>query len=484
MKKYIGQLKSNKSPGSDGLPNEVLKALSPSIAHPLCLLFNLSFATGTFPAAWKSAIVTPIYKGKGSQTNPSNYRPISLLPSISKLCERVFYDKLYQHVNPSLSPLQSGFRRKDGTAFQVARLVQDIYTARNLKKHAGVCFFDISKAFDTVWHRGLLYKLEADFGVNGNALAWLHSYLSQRQQRVKVSGILSDPCVIGSGVPQGSILGPLLFIIYTNDLSATTDGVSLFADDTSMLKIETCAARLHKSLQAGIDSVIGWMTKWKLRPNCSKTEVMYFGPDPPHPPLYFPNSLDPIKSVMTHKHLGIVFDSSLSWLPHIDYICSRTSSALGMLRHHCSHLVSPCKSLFYKCYILPILDYCDIAWIGLSQTALDRLETHNRLLLKILYNKDRTFPSADLYHITNTTPLEFRRKCHSCQFVHKILLGKAPPHIQLYNWFNGMNTRSRVSLPRAFSTLFTNSPFFISYSNWLRLPEATKVSRNLLTFRM
>eukprot|EP00117_Sycon_ciliatum_P004732 scpid93857/ scgid8973/ Probable RNA-directed DNA polymerase from transposon X-element; Reverse transcriptase len=131
----------------------------PSLAYPLCLLFTLSFRSGAFPTAWKSAVVVPIYK-KGPRTDPANYRPISLLPAISKVCEHVFHESSYHHGSPALSAALSGFCRGDSTHLQLARLVQDIHTSRDVKEHVGLVFFDLSKAFDTVWHRGLQAKLE------------------------------------------------------------------------------------------------------------------------------------------------------------------------------------------------------------------------------------------------------------------------------------------------------------------------------------
>ena len=188
----------------------MLKLIGLSISLPLSLLFNLSFSTGIFPTAWEAAVVIPLYKNKGARTDATNYRPISLLSTISKLCERIIYDKLYAHVDPHLHQSQSALRRGDSTAWQLLRVVQSLHDNRHRSEFSLVCFFDISKAFDTVWHRGLMAKI-ASFSIQGRILRWLESYLCCRSQQVNISGQLSQPERVCSGVPQGSILGPLLF---------------------------------------------------------------------------------------------------------------------------------------------------------------------------------------------------------------------------------------------------------------------------------
>ena len=210
VRRHLKKLPTCMAYGPDGIPNGVLKALAPSIAFPLCHIFNMSFTTGIFPCAWKTAKVIPIYK-KGSIHEPANYGPISLIPCVSKVCERIFYDHLYRHVSTFLSPARSAFRKGDSTSLQLTRIVQQVCQHRDNRALAGICFFDLAKAFDTVWHRGVLAKLEHAFRVRKQPLSWLKSYLSGRYnvKYVTVLGTSSAAEPVLSGVPQGSILGPL-----------------------------------------------------------------------------------------------------------------------------------------------------------------------------------------------------------------------------------------------------------------------------------
>ena len=295
--------------------------LAPSLSYPLCLLFNLSFRKGKFQSAWKVAKITPIFKGKGSKATPGNYRPISLLSCISKLCERIFYDQLYSHVAPAIHPAQSGFRRGDSTSLQLTRLVQDIIGARAEKLYTGICFFDLAKAFDTVWHRGLLRKLQVIFNISDTPLKWIESYLSGRSQFVSVSGADSPKLPVLSGVPQGSILGPLL--------PSHVSGMSLFADDTAASRHCKTVKQLESELQNAINMIVTWMSSWRLRANVSKARVLFLTDSASMFKFTFPNSPTEIQTVKEHKHLGAMFDSSMSWSAHVDYIkfCNKVSRA-------------------------------------------------------------------------------------------------------------------------------------------------------------
>ena len=482
ISQHIRRLKPKKAAGADGISHELLKALSPSIAIPLSLVFNQSFVTGIFPDVWKAAVVVPIYKNKGSKLSASNYRPISLLSTISKLCERVAFGHLYQHVNPVLDPSQSGFRRGDSTAWQLLRLVQKLYECKDQKQFSLLCFFDLSKAFDTVWTRGLLHKLAA-FGVAGTCLQWLTSYLTERRQSVRIGHALSAPLTVHSGVPQGSILGPLLFIVYVNDL-AGLDHTSLYADDTALHIIEPGLLQACDSLQYHINQVVRWMSKWKLRPNVSKTAILCIPPRPSSDPTLFTTRLftfpdDPIaiNIVKNHKHLGIFLDEHLSWDSHVTYIEKRVCSAIGCISPHISHLHHGCRIQIYHSYVLPLFDYCSLVWSsGLSSALMHRLEVTHRKLLRLIFRMPPLTSSQTLYILASSSPLSERFPHSACKFIHRIKLQLAPPHALAHlSWFNNSSrTRCSLHFPLARSSILLKSPLFKSYSHWSRLPQEVK----------
>ena len=223
----------SKATGPDGISNLILKKSAEGLHRQLAKLIRVSLDKGTFPDIWKIANVSPVFK-KAERFLKSNYRPISLLCNISKVCERIVFLGLYHYfkTNNLLFNLQSAYQRNDSTVCQLLKLVHEIYShIENGSEVRGV-FLDLSKAFDKTWHEGLLFKLR-QYGIHGPLLAWIESYLSHRRQRVVIKGQQSDLIEIECGVPQGSILGPLLFLIYINDLPDNlSTQVYMFADDT------------------------------------------------------------------------------------------------------------------------------------------------------------------------------------------------------------------------------------------------------------
>ena len=237
------------------------------------------------------------------------------------------------------------------------------------------------------------------------------------------------------------------------------------------------------NLANGIQRVISWMSSWRLSPNLSKTKIMLFPSQPDVPPLLHPTFPQPIDIVSSHKHLGIFIDSNLSWDPHIDYICKRSSSSLGILSSHCYHLPISCKLLFYSAYIRPIFDYADTAWAGISTTRAEKLEIQHKKVLKILLRKPRMLPSSTLYALAHTTPLSKRRNSHLVTLIHSLKLNLCPPHLHCFNWFSSRSTRNSLSLPKPKSSFLLHSPLFTAYSAWLALPQEAKDLSSLRLFK-
>ena len=207
------------------------------IYEPLTILFNKSLSEGQFPTSWKEARVTPIFKGKGSASQPTNYRPISLLPCLSKVFERLVFKRVYQHLtdNRLLSETQSGYRPSHSTQFQLIYLSHRLYEALDDNLAFTIVYLDVAKYFDRIPHKGLLFKCKQLFGIAGNLYNWLGSYLEDRFQSVTVGNEISGRQHVSAGCPQGSVLGPLLALMYLNDIeTVTTSPTLLFADDTAI----------------------------------------------------------------------------------------------------------------------------------------------------------------------------------------------------------------------------------------------------------
>ena len=303
-------LPKKKAPGWDGITTDLLRLCATGIAESLATLFNRSFSDGVFPAAWKLALVTPVFK-KGCMARPNNYRPIALLSVVGKVCEKIVYKKLYHFVSPILSDNQSGFRRKDGTAHQLTRLVHEWSQALDKDQYVGNVFFDLKKAFDKVWHKGLLIKLEFA-GINHHALSWFRNYLSDRYQCVKINNSTSTPVRIHAGVPQGAILSPLLFIIYMNDIASLSvqdqaSFTNLFADDTSLYVANGDPTMLATELQQAVDNLSEWFDNWLLNVNIEKTALLILRKKG-MPAIHITVRIcgDVIHQVNKHKHLGLI----------------------------------------------------------------------------------------------------------------------------------------------------------------------------------
>ena len=332
----LSALPRRKAPGLDGITTHLLRECARGlIASSLALLFNRSFSEQCFPDPWKDVVVVPVFK-RGDRSLLTSYRPTTLLSSIGKVCERIVYNKLYHFVSPILTCQHSGFRKQDGTTLQLLRLVQQWSEALDESKFVGVVLFDLRKAFDRVWHKGLLAKLHAA-GVRGTLLAWFKSYLSSRQQRTRVNGAVSSAAPLGAGVPQGAKLSPLLFINYVNDniVHAISASVNLFAYDTSSFLIDSSPSALCTRLQAVVDRLSQWFDKWLLTVNVEKSAVLAFR-QPRSQPIDLPITLhgSVIPQVSSHRHLGGVVNDRLTWCDHVQAITSKAAKHIGILRRY------------------------------------------------------------------------------------------------------------------------------------------------------
>ncbi len=316
----IAQLSNSLSYGDDGITAYMVKAAAGSILEPLQFIFNLSVNSATFPTLWRNAKVTPLFKG-GDGSDPGNYRPISVLSTLGKLLERCIHKQCYKYLTDFdlLSSAQAGFRRRHSTDTCLAGFLDMIYQEVDNGGACGVLFLDLAKAFDTVDTDILIEKLRA-LGFKSNARKWFRSYLSDRSQVTMVNGESSSPGHLSSGVPQGSILGPLLFICYINDLPDVLCHTTpfIYADDTALVATGKSPSEISTKLNNDAANVIDWFKRNRLSCNVKKTKAQLFCNSryrSKDVPLNVHMSGQHIDDVNCFKYLGVHLGSHCSSCP-------------------------------------------------------------------------------------------------------------------------------------------------------------------------
>lgn len=370
-------LRNSKASGYDDVVTHIIKSCASYISKPMTYIINLSFLEGSFPEKLKISVVKPLHK-KGDKTDPNNYRPISILSVFSKVFEKAMLARLNNFLEKYriLNNSQFGFRKNSSTSLACFHLVKYITESINEKTPIVSIFLDMSKAFDFVNHKLLLTKLEK-YGIRGQALLWLESYLIGRMQCVEIvkltdqnRNILTKTCVksqllnICSGVPQGSVLGPLLFLLYINDLpNATPHKCLLFADDTTLLIKSNNKETFQTDINGAIDNVITWLTKNQLHINVDKTKIMQFLSYQTTPlTLKVTYNNIPISEVDDYKFLGLTLDKNLNWKMHIDSLCKRIDRFVFALRRLRQTVSTEAATTAYYGYVASLLSYGIILW--------------------------------------------------------------------------------------------------------------------------
>ena len=337
------------------------------------MIVNSSFSTGTFPDKLKYAKVIPIHKS-GTKFKTSNYRPISVLPLFDKILEKLMHTRLISFLdkNQIISPSQYGFQKHRSTVTAIQDLVSRIAHSKHKRHFSSVIFLDFAKAFDTVDHNILLAKLH-HYGIRGIALKWFADYLNNRKQSVFILETLSKALSIKYGVPQGSIPGPILFLLYINDIVHSSDEFkyTLFADDTSLFTEHNNQNVLIDNINEGLISVSNWLTANKLSLNVSKSNMLMFKPPNTTTSSNTKVSLNgtEIKQESVVKYLGIRIDNKLSWYDHISYVHTKISQGIGVIICKLRHLLplNSLKSIYYS-FVQSYLTYGLVLW-GLNNSS-------------------------------------------------------------------------------------------------------------------
>jgi hypothetical protein len=391
IKTIIKRLPNKKSPGHDNITNLMYKKLPNKAIMFMTSLFNSLLRLGHFPDNWKKAIIILIKKPGKDKSDPDSYRPISLLTSLSKIFEKVILSRLQNYLNctDTIPKFQFGFKAHHSTTQQLMRITEHISNSYEKHCHTGAVFVDISKAFDKVWHHGLLYKLKI-INTPYYLLNSLTSFLSNRQFSVKINDNFSSFQPIVAGVPQGSILGPTLFNIYTSDIPQSLHtNIALFADDTVIYSESRNPEAISVHLQNHLNTLSAWCKNWKISINPSKSVSVLFSlrRNPTPPPLIFNH--EPISWKPSVKYLGVTLDKRLTWWPHLSTKLQQAYQRLGMLfpiLNRKSSLQKNLSLLIYKQVLRPLITYACPVWGNCAQTHLKKLQIFQNKVLRTITN--------------------------------------------------------------------------------------------------
>ena len=448
-----------KSVRLDKIPNKLLKISANVVAPSLTAIFSAFICTGIFPQEWKASRVSPVYNN-GSRNNPSNYRPISVISAVAKMFEKIVYDQLYEYLNGRnlLNASQSGFRSLHSTLTALLEATNSWSVNIDNGLVNGVVFIDFRKAFDTIDHKIMLQKL-GNYGVDPNSLRWFKSYLTDRAQKCRVNAHLSNSKSVTCGVPQGSNLRPLLFLIYVNDLPNCFNYAMprMFADDTNISYATDSVNELQNVLTSEMKSLHNWLNTNKLSLNIAKTEFMTIGSRQKIRTIDDEITIKinecEINRVESVKSLGVYIDNHLTWTKHIDEISKKIASAIGALKQIIPYITTNTGIQVYQALIQPHFDYCCSVWDGLGETRSCKIQKlHNRaarVIMRAIYDA-RAGILLDALHWDN---LSLRREKLKAGLMFKTLKGNVPPYLQNMISARGIgynirNSEMRLSLPK------------------------------------
>jgi hypothetical protein len=491
VKKELEHLNPNKAPGPDGIPTKILKDCAAELAPHFTRIFNTLLHTGVVPREWKDANVVIIHK-IGKTTDPSNYRPISLLPVCSKILERCIYNKIISEIRPLISEHQHGFLAKSSTSTQLITFFNQVNNILDNKGETDIIYFDLSKAFDSVPHPPVINKLKA-FGINGNLLNWFTNYLNNRRQRVLLDGQSSKWMPVTSGVPQGSILGPLIFLLYINDLPNELSKDTLcgiFADDTKIGRQLNTQHDEH-ILQEDINKLKEWGDSWGLKFNPKKCKHLKIttNPNPTDSTCTLNNEiLEPVDDM---TDLGTIVTRDLKWTTHINKMCKKAEGRLWLIiRTIGFYSTILAKKTAYIALIRSILEYNSPVWNPRYKTQQKQIEDIQRKATNYILNNPRYDHPDHINYKTrllqlNLLPTSFRREILDITLLLKSINGSTnldlKDQVSFVDRLQGAQTRQQTHATKLKinRTKLDRTNHFFTYravETWNSLPDQIRLA--------
>ena len=476
---------NGKSAGYDDVSPDVFKSVISHVSRPLCHICNLSLSKGIFPDKLKIAKVTPIFKA-GDQCEIGNYRPISVLSCLSKLLEKIVYIRTVSFVSKFdiLYNGQYGFRSNHSTDMAIMDMVHKITTCLENRNISIGVFLDLSKAFDTINHNILLHKLNS-YGIRGTPLDWFCSYLSNRKQYTNIDSCSSSLGTITCGVPQGSLLGPLLFSLYINDICNASSVLSfiLFADDTNIFysSNNTNIQTIVNVLNVELNKVSMWLQANRLSLNLKKCTFMVFSNSKKKLNMsscQVKINNEPIMQVSHTKFLGVYIDECLTWKFHIKELENKISKNIGIISRLKHILPSRLLHTLYCSLVLPYLSYCNIIWANTYKSNLDKLMKLQKRAIRIICKANFNEHTAPLFRKYKVLSVMNINVLQQDVFMYKFVKEQLPETLRNLFQFNrsihDYNTRSssKLHIPQVKTTLSQHTISFSGPKNWNSLPSS------------
>ena len=483
IEKIIDNIKKEVATGPDGIPSKIIKQTKVIIGPYITKIINICYETKLFPDILKKAIIKPIHK-KDDKNDISNYRPISILTVISKIFERAALNQLLKYFEKYslISDLQHAYQKNRGTVTCLFELLNDIYELIDEKYKVALISLDLSKAFDTINHSLLLKKLKS-FNLNADSVDYIQSYLSNRSQVSNFGKYTSSEEKIMSGVPQGSILGPFLFLCFVNDLPDVFHNFCKFkayADDTQLLVFDKDMHKLKDKVENVINIAQNWYNKNGMKNNSSKSEILVISKkkeDRIKINVLEEGKLKTVKSKNSIKILGVHIDKTLSWSKQIGIVKKNATNIIRKVHRINKFLPLKLKMILYNTLIVPIFNYADIIWGGCNKTQARRLQVSQNFAARSILGKSKYDSGKESLKELKLLNLEQRRVVHESVFAHKGLCGKLPTTIQnrYRKYLSKINTRSskykKLNIPQHNLSKFKKSPLYRTISSWNKAPK-------------
>ena len=487
----INKLDENKATGPDSIPALLLKNCAANISPSLCDLFNKSLFSGVVPSEWKLANISPIPK-KSSVHDVSNYRPISLLSLVSKVFERCIYNRLIDHVHQQIYELQYGFLRGRSTTSQMLYICNELLDVLEKRGQVDVVYLDFAKAFDKVNHDLLLVKLY-NFGIRGKLLRWLSNFLCGRFQRVTVLGATSEPLPVLSGVPQGSILGPLLFLIYVNDLPASVSqgtSMGMFADDTKCFR-SIQSFQDGETLQSDMNTITRWCHDWRMELNKSKCAVLHITRS--REPIITQYSVhnSPVNQTTSQKDLGMFITSDLKWNKQVQEVSCKANKMLGFVKRSSYDIHNqPVRKMLYLTLVRSQLAYGSQVWAPQTVNNILTLECIQRratkFILSLPYHTDVSY--KERLKIVDFLPITYWHEYLDLVYLFKCVISNSDPNISIKapvrQTRSNTNNGILLNVAKCRTVSYQTSFYIRSAKVWNNLPYCIRdTTKSLASFK-